>query len=97
MIDNPGWTQPEERAYFHQISADCIEKLVECMESIDIEEMDCDTCLKMQEILIDEIDDPEFLEFAIDNLNELLSCIESGRVNIRIHSDVTGDIKFEAD
>ncbi|MGR3174345.1 MAG: hypothetical protein ACUZ8N_07070 [Candidatus Scalindua sp.] len=97
MINNPDWLKPDEKHDFHQISLDCIEKLVECMESIDIEEMDCDTCLKMQEILIDEIDDPEFLEFAIDNLNELLSCIESGRVNIRIHSDVTGDIKFEAD
>ncbi len=84
MIDNPDWTQPEERAYFHQISPDCIEKLVECMESIDIEEMDCDTCLKMQEILNDEIDDPEFLEFAIENFSEMFGYIAPGRVNIRI-------------
>ncbi len=28
------------------------------MESIDIEEMDCNTCFKMQEILSDEINDP---------------------------------------
>ena len=39
----------------HQISLGCIEKLVECMEGIDIEEMDCDTCFKMQEILREEI------------------------------------------
>ena len=51
MIVNPDWLKPKEKAYFHQISLDCIEKLVECMESIDIEDMDCDTCLKMQEIL----------------------------------------------
>ncbi len=94
MIDNPDWTQPEKRAYFHQISQDCIRKLVECMEGIDTEDMDCDTCLKMQEILSDEIDDPEFLEFAIENLSELLSYIESGRVNIRICRDITGEMWF---
>ena len=37
------------------------------MESIDIDEMDCDTCYKIQEKLRDEIDDPEFLEFTIEN------------------------------
>ncbi len=50
MINNPDWLKPEGSAYFHQISQDCIGKLVECMEGIDIEDMDCDTCLKMQEI-----------------------------------------------
>ncbi len=68
MIDNPDWNHPEERAYFHQVSQDCIRKLVECMEGIDIEEMDCDTCLEMQEILSDEIDDTEFLEFTMVNI-----------------------------
>jgi hypothetical protein len=63
------------------------------MESIDIEDMDCDTCLKMQEILSDEIDDPEFLEFAIDNLSELLSYITTDNLNIRIHRDITGPPK----
>ena len=37
------------------------------MEGIDIEKMDCDTCLIVQEILSGEIEDPEFLEFAIEN------------------------------
>jgi hypothetical protein len=60
----------------------CIEKLVECVESIDIEEMDCDTYLKMQEILSGEIDDLDFLKFAIENLN------------IRIHRDITGEMWF---
>ena len=82
MITNPGWLKPKEKPYLHQISLDCVEKLVECLEGIDIEEIDCDTCLIMQEILSDEIDDPEFLEFAIENLSELLSYIESGRVNV---------------
>ncbi len=80
MITNPDWLKPKEKPYFHKISLDCIKKLVECieeivvyMESNDIEEIDCDTCLIMQEILRDEIEDEEFLEFAIENLNELLS------------------------
>ncbi len=64
------------------------------MESIDIEDLDCNTCLKMQEILSDEIDDPEFLEFAIENLSELISYIESGRINIRICRDITGEMWF---
>ncbi len=56
--------QTQRKALFpSNIAGFCIEKLIECMESIDIEEMDCDTCLKMQEILSGEIDDPEFLEF----------------------------------
>ncbi len=94
MILNPEWLKPKEKPYFHQISMNCLEKLVECMEGIDIEDLDCNTCLKMQEILSDEIDDPEFLEFAIENLSELLSYIESGRVNIRICRDITGKIWF---
>jgi hypothetical protein len=48
----------------------------------------------MQEILRDEIDDPEFLEFAIDNLEELLSYIAKGNLNIRIHRDITGEMWF---
>jgi len=42
------------------------------MESIDTEEMDYDTCLIMQEILNDEIDDEEFFGFAINNLSEMM-------------------------
>ncbi len=44
----------------------------------------------MQEILIDEIDNSEFLEFAIENLGELSSYIINGNLNIRIHKDITG-------
>ncbi len=90
MITNPEWFKPKEKPYFHQISLDCIEKLVECMESIDIEEMDCDTCLKMQEILSDEIDGTEFLEFSIENFSEMMGFIAQGNLNIRIHRDTEG-------
>ena len=94
MINNPDWNQPEERAYFHQISQDCIGKLTECMEGIDTDEIDCDTCLIMQEILSDEIEDEEFLNFAIDNLEELTSYIIKGNLNIRIHRDIEGEMWF---
>ena len=56
--------------------------------------MDCDTCFKMQEILMDEIDDEEFLEFAIDNFSEMIVCIYQGNLNIRIHRDITGEMWF---
>jgi hypothetical protein len=92
MIINPEWHKPKEKPYFHKISLDCIVKLAECMESIDIEEMYRDTCLKMQEILSDEINDPEFIEFAIENLSELFSYVKFGRMNIRIHRDITGEM-----
>ncbi len=52
--------------------------------------MDCDTCFKMQKILRDEIDDREFLEFAIENFCEMFGHINTGRVNIWIHRDITG-------
>ncbi len=31
MIVNPEWLKPKEKPYFHQISLNCIEKLVECI------------------------------------------------------------------
>ncbi len=48
----------------------------------------------MQEILSDEIDDTEYLDFAIENLEELSSYIINGNLNIRIHRDITGDMWF---
>ncbi len=86
----------QEKPYFHQtklssahVLLDCIEKLVEYMESTDIGEMDCYTRFEMQEILSDEIDDPEFLEFAIENLSEMFEYIAQGNLNIRIHRNIT--------
>ncbi len=72
----------------------CLEKLVDCMEGIDIEDMDCVTCFKMQEMLSDEIDDPELLNFAVENISELFGYIATGRVNIRICRDITGEMWF---
>ncbi len=43
-----------------------------------------------KQILTDEIDDPEFLNFAVENISELFGYLATGRVNIRIHRDVTG-------
>ena len=37
MIRNPEWLKPKEKLYFHQISLDCIDKLVECIESFGID------------------------------------------------------------
>jgi len=47
----------------------------------------------MQEILRDEFDDEEFLEFAIENYSEIFGYIATGRVNIRVHRDVTDEIR----
>jgi hypothetical protein len=89
MITNPEWHKPKEKPYFHQISMDCLEKLVDCIAKLNKGEIDTDTsCQIEKQILTDEIDDPEFLEFAIDNLNELLSYIDSGKLNIGICRDI---------
>ena len=42
----------------------------------------------MQEILSDEFNDPEFLEFAIENYSKMFGYINTGRINIRIHRDI---------
>ncbi|MBT6045847.1 MAG: hypothetical protein HOI47_00820 [Candidatus Scalindua sp.] len=57
------------------------------MECVTTDEIDCDTCLIIQEILSDEIEDEEFLDFAIDKLEGLLSYI-ANNLNIKIHSVV---------
>ncbi len=44
MILNPDWLKPKEKPYFHQISLDCIEKLVKCIAKFNIGEIDADTC-----------------------------------------------------
>ncbi len=48
----------------------------------------------MQEILRDEFDDEEFLEFAIENYSEMFGYIYNGRVNIRIHRHTEGKMWF---
>ncbi len=69
MIVNPEWLKPKEKPYFHQISMDCLEKLVDCIGRFNNGEIDADTSCKMEkQILTDEIPDTEFLNFAADSL-----------------------------
>jgi RNase P/RNase MRP subunit POP5 len=42
----------------------------------------------------DEIDDEEFLNFAIEHYSEMFGYINTGRVNIRIHRDIEGEMWF---
>ena len=51
MITNPDWLKAKTKPYFHQISLECVEKLVECMEGIDIEDMDCDLTISQNQDL----------------------------------------------
>ncbi len=95
MILNPEWLKPKEKPYFHQISLDCIDKLVECIGKFNIGEIDADTSFKIsRQILEDEFNDEEFLEFAVENYSEMFGYINTGRVNIRIHRDITGKMWF---
>ena len=92
MINNPDWQKPKVKTYLHQLSLESIGEIAVFMEGITTDEMDCDTCLIIQEILCDEIEDDELLGFAIDNMEELLSDIAKGNLNIRIHRNITGAI-----
>ena len=47
-----------------------------------------------KQILVVEFDDPEFLEFTIENYSEMFGDINTGRINIRIHRDIEGNIWF---
>ncbi len=47
-----------------------------------------------KQILEDEFDDPEFLNFAIEHYSEMFGYINTGRVNIRIHRDIEGNMWF---
>ena len=98
MITNSDWTQPEGRAYFHQISPDCISKLAEIVRALSNAEIDVETAFRRYEqILSNEINDQEFLAFAIGNINELSSYIAKGKVNIRIHRNDVDELWFDVD
>jgi hypothetical protein len=43
MILNPEWLKPKEKPYFHQISLDCLKKLVECIGRFNKGEINADT------------------------------------------------------
>ncbi len=51
-------------------------------------------CQIEKQILTDEIQDPELLNFAIDNFSVLFGYLATGRVNIRICRDITGEMWF---
>ncbi len=72
MILNPEWLKPIEKPYFHQISLDCLKKLVACLERFNNDEIDADTSYKIsKQILTDEIQDTEFTANGLrpDGLN----------------------------
>jgi hypothetical protein len=70
-----------------------VKKLVDCQVKFNNDEIDADTSSKIEkQILTDEIQDTEFLNFAVENISELFGYIATGRVNIRIHRDVTGEM-----
>ncbi len=95
MIISPKWLKPKEEPYFHQISLNCLAKLVDCIAKLNNGEIDADTSFKMfEQILTDEIDDTEFLNFAVKNISELFVYLTTGRVNIRICRDITGEMWF---
>ncbi|MBS1258785.1 MAG: hypothetical protein MAG551_01847 [Candidatus Scalindua arabica] len=84
-VNKTDWLKTKAKPYFHQISLDCIKKLVDCVGKFNKDEIDADTSFKIEkEILTDEIDNPEFLEFAIDNLDELSSYSSSFTCFFRI-------------
>ncbi len=73
MILNPEWQKPKEKPYFHQISMNCLEKLVDCIGRFNKGEIDADTsCQIEKQILTDEIQDQELLNFAVENISEWL-------------------------
>jgi hypothetical protein len=88
MILNPEWLKPKEKPYFHQISMDCLEKLVDCIGRFNKGETDADTsCQIEKQILTDEIQDTEFLNFDVEHISKLFGHLATGMINIRIHRE----------
>ena len=55
------------------------------------------SCQIEKQILTDEIQDTELLNFAVENISELFGYLATGRVNIRICRDITGEMWFGVD
>ncbi len=55
---------------------------------IHVEHSESFLCLRMK------LTNPEFLNFAVENISELFGYIATGRVNIRVHRDITGEMWF---
>ncbi len=72
-----------------------IPKNISKLEKLNKGKINADTsCQIEKQILTDEIQDTEFLNFAVENISELFGYLATGRVNIRIHGDVTGEMWF---
>ncbi len=52
MITNPEWLKPKEKPYFHQISMDCLEKLVDCIAKFNKGEIDADTSCQIEKQIL---------------------------------------------
>ncbi len=60
-------------------SRNCLEKLVDCIAKFNKGEIDADTsCQIEKQILTDEIDDLEFLNFTVENISELFGYLATG-------------------
>ncbi len=95
MINYSGWEIPKINQYTHRISLTCIKYLVGCLDQFRKSEIDGNTCFETQkQILIDEINNHVFLEFAIENIGEMIGYIVDGNLNITILKDITGEIRF---
>ncbi len=46
MITSPSWHKPKEKPYFHQISLDCVEKLVDCIKRFNNDEIGAEAAEK---------------------------------------------------
>ncbi len=98
MITKSDWAQPEERGYFHQFSPDCISKIAEVVTALSKGKIDVESAFRTYDkILREEINNPQFLSFAIGNINELSSHIAKGKVNIRIHRNDVDELWFDVD
>jgi hypothetical protein len=67
MIAKAVWLKPEEKPYFHQISPDCMEKLIKCMERFNKGEIWFD------HFLIGEVKNVQ--NIVILYLNTAISCV----------------------
>ncbi len=69
--------------------------MVKCIARFNKGEVDADTSSKIEkQILVNEFDEPEFFNYAIENYSEMFGYLATGKINIRIHRDITGDMWF---
>jgi hypothetical protein len=52
MMNNPDRQKPEIKPYLHQLSLDCIKKLVDCVEQFNKGEIDADTIFILKPVLV---------------------------------------------